>query len=165
MFKRVLLLGDIEEGSRVASRQREVILPLCWALIRLHRECYVCPALGSPGGQRLDWKEFNGEPTTWWRGRSMSSAERARVLGPFSLEKTRLRGVLTVYVSTWNDDVKRIESFLPGAAGGGFASPHRGCPCQHLGTCTSLPPLPGTGHWALSVTFFSYCLFKTMCWL
>lgn len=88
-------MGSIEEDSSVASRQREVILPLCSALMRLHWECCVCPALGSLGGQRLNWRELSGGPTrTWWRGWSMFSAERARVLELFSLEKTRLRGGL-----------------------------------------------------------------------
>lgn len=146
----MLLLGSIGEGSSVASRQREIILRLYSALFRLHWECCVsCWTDTTPGGQRPRLERVQWRTNKPMKGMEhLLYAERARVLGLFSLEKTRFKGVSTVYINTWNEDVKRTE---PGTARGGCASPHRGCLCQHLRTCTSLPSLPGTGHCALSV--------------
>ena len=44
------VLGCIKRG--VTSRSREVILPLYSALVRLHLEWVLCPALGAPVQER-----------------------------------------------------------------------------------------------------------------
>ncbi|KAK4826483.1 hypothetical protein QYF61_009479 [Mycteria americana] len=71
------ILGCIKRS--VASRSREVVLPLCSALVRAHLQC--CVQLWSPQHKK-DMELLE---------RHLSYEERLRELGLFSLEKRRLQ--------------------------------------------------------------------------
>jgi len=55
------------------------------------------------------WRESKDGPQRWFRVWNISREERLRELGLFTMEKRRFSGILSMYINTWREGVKKIE--------------------------------------------------------
>ncbi|GAB0178806.1 hypothetical protein GRJ2_000345900 [Grus japonensis] len=98
--------------GRVTSRLREVILPLYSTLMRPHLE-YCIQLCGPQYKKNMDLLERDQKDTRMIRGlEHLSSEERLRELGLFSLERSRLQGHFIVAFQYIKEAYKKEEERL-----------------------------------------------------
>jgi len=76
-----------------ARRSREVIFPLCSALIKPHvgtASSFGCDTGNT--GKLINWSKFKGGPLRWLGLEHLTHEERMRKLGMFCLENGRFQG-------------------------------------------------------------------------
>lgn len=103
--------NDILGCSRmtVASRWREVTLPLYWALVRPHLECWVhfwaLQYMGMDLLERVQQRDTKMVEVV----EHSSCKERTRELGLLSMQKREVREDLNRYINTWRKGTKKME--------------------------------------------------------